>query len=119
MNTSRLRLAVCAAAVLLIALIVFWTMTAPSPPRIAAGAVLALPVAVGTPFLYAGRRRSYAWMTLALAPSLVLALTEVVANPVMRNWAALVLLDVIATFALLIAYLRVTRSSSPPSRTAP
>ena len=53
-------------------------------------------------------------MTLALAPSLVLALTEVVANPVMRNWAALVLTDVIATFALLVGYLRATRSSSLP-----
>lgn len=119
MNAARLRLAACAAAALLIALLVFWTMTALSPPRIAAGAFLALPLAVGVPFLYSGRRRSYAWMTLALAPPLVLSLTEAVANPAMRSWAALVLFDVVATFALLVAYLRVTRSSSLPSRTAP
>jgi uncharacterized membrane protein len=71
-----------------------------------------LPLAVGMPFLYLGHRRAYAWMTLALAPTLVLGLTEVVANPAMRSWAAAVLLAVIAAFALLVAYLRVTRSSS-------
>lgn len=109
---ASLRLGACAATLLLFALVVLWTMLAPSPPRILAGVVLALPLAVGVPFLYAGTRRSYAWMTLGLTPSLVLALTEVVANPAMRSWAALVLLDVIVAFALLIAYLRVTRSSS-------
>lgn len=104
---------------LLVALVVAWTLTAPSPARIVAGGILALPLAVGVPFLFAGRRRSYAWMTLALAPSLVLGLTEVVANPALRRWAAFVLFDVIAAFALLVAYLRATRSSLPTSRTAP
>ena len=113
-----LRLGACAATLLLLALVLWWTMLAPSPPRILAGVVLALPLAVGMPFLYASKRRSYAWMTLGLTPSLVLALTEVVANPAMRSWAALVLLDVIVAFALLVAYLRVTSSSSLPSRTA-
>ena len=50
-------------------------------------------------------------MTLALAPSLVLGLTEVVANPAARSLAALALFNVIVAFALLVAYLRVTRSS--------
>jgi len=98
----------------LCALVVRWIAIAPSTPRVIVGAALALPLAIGIPFLYAGHRRAYAWMTLALTPSLVLALTEVVANPAMRSWAALVLLDVIAAFALLVAYLRVTRSSSLP-----
>ena len=111
---SRLRLAACAAVALLFALIVRWVVIAPSTPRVAVGAALALPILTGIPFLYAGHRRAYAWMTLALAPSLVLGLTEVVANPAMRSWAALVLLAVIAAFGLLVAYLRVTRSSSPP-----
>jgi hypothetical protein len=114
-----LRLGACAVVVLLFALVVRWVLLAPSVPRLVAGAVLGLPLAVGIPFLYAGHRRSYAWMTLALAPSLVLGLTEVVANPAMRTWAALVLLDVLAAFGVLVAYLRATRSSSPPSRTAP
>jgi uncharacterized membrane protein len=116
---TSLRLGACAATSLLFALVLWWTLLAPSPPRILAGAVLALPLAVGVPFVYSGKRRSYAWMTLGLTPALVFALTEVVANPAMRFWAALVLFDVIAAFALLVAYLRVTRSSSLPSQTAP
>jgi uncharacterized membrane protein len=103
---------------LLFALVLWWTLLAPSPPRILAGSILALPLLVGLPFLYAWKRRSYAWMTLGLTPSLVLALTEVIANPAMRPWAALVLFAVIVAFALLVAYLRVTRSSSLPSQTA-
>jgi uncharacterized membrane protein len=116
---ASLRLGACAATLLLFVLVLWWTLISPSPPRILAGSILALPLAIGAPFLYAGRRRSYAWMTLGLTPSLVLALTEVIANPAMRAWAAFVLLDVIVAFALLIAYLRVTRSSSLPSQTAP
>jgi hypothetical protein len=111
---ASLRLGACAATVLLIALVVRWTLIAPTTPRIVAGVVLAGPLAVGLPFLFVGHRRSYAWMTLALAPSLVFALTEVVANPAMRRWAGLVLFDVVAAFALLVAYLRATRSSSRP-----
>jgi uncharacterized membrane protein len=103
---------------LLFMLVVWWTLIAPSPPRILAGAILALPLVIGLPFLYAGKRRSYAWMTLGLTPSLVLALTEVIANPAMRGWAAIVLADVMIAFALLVAYLRATRSSSLPSQTA-
>ena len=115
---SRLRLAACVVVGLLFALVVRWVLIEPSIPRVAFGAALALPILIGLPFLFAGHRRAYAWMTLALAPSLVLGLTEVVANPAMRSWAALVLLVVIAAFAVLVAYLRVTRSSSLPSRMA-
>ena len=114
----QLRLAACAATALLLAPVVHWALIAPTTARFVAGAVLALPLVVGLPFLYSGRRRSYAWMTLALAPSLVLGLTEVVANPAMRSWAALLLFGVLVVFALLIAYLRATRSSSLPSQTA-
>ena len=102
----------------LCALVVRWIVIAPSTPRVVLGAALALPLVVGIPFLYVGYRRAYAWQTLALAPPLVLGLTEVVANPAMRSWAALVLFAVIAAFAVLVAYLRVTRSSSLPSQTA-
>jgi uncharacterized membrane protein len=115
----RLRLVACAVTGLLFALVVYWTLIAPSTSRVVAGAILALPLAVGLPFLYGGKRRSYAWMTLALSPSLVLGLTEVVANPALRSWAAILLFGVIAAFAVLVAYLRATRPSSLPSRTAP
>lgn len=90
-----------------------WTIVAPSTPRLIAAVILGLPLALGVPFLFAGQRRAYAWTTLALAPSLVLGLTEAVANPAMRGWAASLVLGVFVAFALLIAYLRATRSSSP------
>lgn len=113
-----LRLGACATTTLLLALILRWVLLAPSTPRLVAGAILALPLAIGLPFMYAGRRRSYAWLTLALAPSLVLALTEAVANPATRRWAAIVAFDLFTAFALCVAYLRATRSSSLPSQKA-
>lgn len=113
-----LRLGACATTTLLFALILRWVLLAPSTPRVVAGAILALPLAIGLPFMYAGRRRSYAWLTLALAPSLVLALTEAVANPATRRWAAFVAFDLFTAFALCVAYLRATRSSSLPSQKA-
>ena len=115
MNVARsLRLAACAVIVLLLALMARWAIAAPSTTRLVAAAILGLPLVIGIPFLYSGHRRSYAWLTLALAPPLVLGLMEAVANPAMRGWATLVVLDVFAAFALFVAYLRFTRSSSLP-----
>jgi hypothetical protein len=110
----RLRLAAVCATVLVIALILRWVVVAPSTGRIVAGAILALPFAIGAPILYVGRRRAYAWLTLALAPSLVLGLMEAVAVTAMRAWSALFVFVLLATFALFVAYLRATRSSSQP-----
>jgi uncharacterized membrane protein len=115
LNVARwLRLGACTVTSLLLALIAYWALVAPATPRLAAGAILGLPLAIGIPFLYSGNRRSYGWLTLALAPPLVLGLTEAVANPRMRGWAAAVVISVFAAFALLVAYLRATRSSSLP-----
>lgn len=113
-----LRLGACATTALLFVQIARWVLLSPSTPRLVAGAILALPLAIALPFLYAGHRRSYAWLTLALAPSLVLALTEAVANPATRRWAAIVAFDLFTAFALCVAYLRATRSSSLPSQKA-
>lgn len=110
----RLRLAAVAATVLLVVFLLRWTLVAPSTPRILFGAILVLPFAIGAGFLYAGRRRTYAWLTLALAPSLVLGLTEAVVDPTTRVWSTLFVFALLATFALFAAYLRATRSSSPP-----
>lgn len=109
----RLRYAAVGATVLLVLLLLRWTLVAPSTPRIIFGAVLALPFAIGAAFLYAGRRRTYAWLALALAPSLVLGLVEAVVNPTTRAWSTLFVFALLATFALFVAYLRATRSSSP------
>ncbi|HKU15162.1 MAG TPA: DUF2069 domain-containing protein [Steroidobacteraceae bacterium] len=111
---ARLRLAAVLTTVVLLALVLRWVLVAPSIARIVIAAVVGVPVALGAPFLHAGHRRTYIWMTLALAPALILGLTEAVANPASRAWATLLLLDLLATFALLIAYLRATGSSSPP-----
>jgi hypothetical protein len=100
-------------------LIAIWILVAPTTMRIVVGTILALPFALGAPLIYIGHRRSYAWLTLALAAPLALGLTEAVANGAVRGWAITLLLDVLATFLLLVGYLRATRSSSPPSRTAP
>jgi uncharacterized membrane protein len=110
----RLRHAALFATVLLLALIVRWVFVAPSTARIVAGAILALPFAVGAPFLYAGRRRAYAWLTLALAPSLVLGLMEAVAAAATRAWSTLFVFVLLATFVVFVAYLRATRPSSRP-----
>jgi uncharacterized membrane protein len=109
-----LRFAALSATVLVLALIVRWVIVAPSTARIVAGPILALPFALGAPFLYARRRRSYAWLTLALAPPLVLGLMEAVADPVARAWSWLFVFVLLATFVVLVAYLRATRSSSQP-----
>jgi uncharacterized membrane protein len=113
-GARRLRLAACSVIAVLLAIIVRWVVMAPTTARLVAGAVLAVPLAVGLPFLYAGRRRAYAWMTLALSPSLVLGLTEAVANSAMRGWAATFVFVLLAAFVLFVAYLRATRSSSLP-----
>lgn len=115
MNVARrLRLGACIVTALLLVLIVRWTFVAPATPRLVAGVILSLPLALGLPFLYAGHRRSYGWLTLALAPLLVLGLTEAVANPAMRGWAAFLVIGVFLAFAAFVAYLRATRSSSLP-----
>ena len=87
----RLRCAALVAIALLFALLVRWV--------------------VGAPFLYVGHRRSFAWLTLALAPSLVLGLMEAVVDPATRAWSMLFVFVLLATFVLFVAYLRATRSS--------
>lgn len=106
----RLRTAVMVGICGLIVLLILWrAMTGLSAADIVLIAALILPFAIGLPRLRAGNRRTYAWMTLAVTPYLVLAITEAVANPASRGWAALCLVIAFALFVLLIGYLRVTR----------
>jgi uncharacterized membrane protein len=110
----RLRQAALVATVLVVALIVRWVFDAASTARIVAGALLALPFAIGAPFLYFGHRRTYGWLTLALTPPLVLGLMEAVVAPATRVWSTLLVFVLLATFVLFVAYLRATRPSSRP-----
>lgn len=107
----RLRLAVMTLSWSLIVVLIAW--------RVATGfaaadgvliAVLTLPLWIAMPRLLAGHRRTYAWMTLAITPFLVVAITESVANPSARGWAGACLFVAFALFVTLIAYLRATRS---------
>lgn len=103
-----LRRAALAATCVLIALVAGWVAyPAPSGLKIAIGTVLILPLALALRGLHAGNRRTYAWTTLTIVPSLVLASTEAVANAPMQLWAGLCLLSVLTLFALLITYIRV------------
>ena len=75
-------------------------------------AALTLPLLIALPRLLAGHRRTYAWMSLAVTPFLIVAITEAVANPIGRAWAGLCLVVAFLLFVLLIAYLRATRGET-------
>jgi uncharacterized membrane protein len=105
-----LRRAVVVALLVLMVLVAWWCLAG----RVTAGTVLLACVAtsplwLGLSRLIAGKRRTYAWMSLALTPYLVLAITESVANPARRAWAGASLVVTLLLFALIVAYLRVTR----------
>jgi uncharacterized membrane protein len=108
---ARLRIAVIANIAALIFLLIAWRATTGfSVADAVLIAILTLPLAIALPKLLAGNRRTYAWMTLAITPYLVVAITEAVANPASRAWAGLCLMVAFVLFVLLIAYLRVTRA---------
>lgn len=107
---ARVRIAVVSTICMLIAALVTWRVQTGFSIRDAVLiAVLTLPLLIALPRLLAGHRRTYAWMSLAVTPFLIVAITEAVANPAGRVWAALCLLIAFSLFVLLIAYLRVTR----------
>lgn len=107
---ARLRIAVIAnAAVLVYSLIAWRARTGMSAADVVLIAILTMPLVIALPKLLAGNRRTYAWMTLAITPYLVVAMTEAIANPASRFWAGLCLMVALLLFVLLIAYLRVTR----------
>lgn len=86
----------------------------------ALAAIATAPLWMCVPALRAGRRRICALMTLLIVPYLVWALTEAVANPAARAWAAATLFVAFALFVCLIAFLRVSREPpSLPGRRAP
>lgn len=110
---ARARLAVVSTIGILIAALIVWRIrTGFSVGDAVLIVVLTLPLLIALPRLLAGHRRTYAWMTLAVTPFLVVAITEAVANPAGRAWAALCLVVAFLLFVLLIAYLRVTRGQT-------
>ena len=113
MLAQRTRIAVVSALFALIAALIAWRVgTGLSLGDVVLIVVLTLPLVIALPRLLAGHRRTYAWMTLAVTPYLVVAITEAVANPSQRPWAAVCLAIAFVFFVLLIAYLRFTRQQS-------
>lgn len=110
---QRARLAVTwNIAILIVALILWRVQTGFSIGDAVLIVVLTLPLLIAIPRLLSGHRRTYAWMTLAVTPFIIVAITEAVANPAQRVWAGLCLAVAFLLFVLLIAYLRVTRERS-------
>ncbi len=72
--------------------------------------VLLAPLAIAVPGLIARNRRTYAWATLCITPHFIYALTEIVANPAIRELAASILVLSLGLAVALVAYLRLTRA---------
>ena len=83
--------------------------------RVGIAIAVTLPLVAFLPAIVRDRRRGYAALTLCLVPYLVGALTELVANPGARTWAAITLLLAFALFVMAIVYLRLTRRTDAPS----
>jgi uncharacterized membrane protein len=73
-------------------------------------ALLVGPLAIAVPGMLARIRRTYAWATLCITPHFIYALTEIVANPSIRVFAAAILVLSLALVVALVAYLRLTRA---------
>lgn len=65
-----------------------------------------LPLLAPMPGMARGTRRTLRWAPLTLAPSLALALTEILVNPAARTRASVSLALILAAFAAVIATLR-------------
>lgn len=89
--------------------LVRWTLAHPSAGRALAAVLMLLPAILPLRGLLRRVRRTYAWGTLCLVPYIVVGITELIANPRGRYWAAGCLLLSFGAFLAFIAYLRVSR----------
>lgn len=101
---STRRVAV-AAWLLLMLSVAAWNFEAAGIGR-AFAALAFLPLLLPLPGLLGNSSRALRAAPLALAPVLTLAITEIVANPPARPWAALSLALVFVAFAAIIAAIR-------------
>ena len=103
------RLALATLAVVVITVGGAAMLNAPWPGSALLAAVLVLPLLLPLKGLLRGDRRTYAWATLCIAPAFLYAITEAIANSLVRAIAAAILVASLAHFVALVAYLRVTR----------
>ena len=80
--------------------------------------VMLLPLAAPLPGLWRGRRRTYAWATLCVAPYFIYGITEVIANPAVRGTASIILFASLGWFIALVLYLRLSRPAAGASQAA-
>lgn len=118
-RATAIRNAAVATSAVLIAVLLAWSLLpGVTPLRLGIAVAVTLPLVCFLLPLLRHHRRGYAALTLCLVPYLVGSLTELVANPEARGWAASTLLLAFALFVLAILYLRLTRSTAhvePPS----
>ena len=81
-------------------------------------AAMLLPLAAPLPGLWRGRRRTYAWATLCVAPYVIYGITEVIANPAVRGTASIILFASLGWFIALVLYLRLSRPAAGASQAA-
>jgi len=107
-RTAR-RLTLAAALLLGVCVAASTMRSAPWPQNVAWTAGMLLPLLLPLPGLWRGNRRTCAWATLCVAPYFIYGVTEVIANPVVRVTAAMILFAGLAWFASLVYCLRVSR----------
>lgn len=114
---TRVRYCMVGSTALLLAWIAAWIFAGGvSVTRVLVAAIVTVPLWLSLPRLNRGERRTYSWMTLAVVPYLVVAITEIAANPNARGWATGTLLLGFVVFIAAVAYLRLTsagRSNGP------
>ena len=120
------RVTLSALAALSVLVFVWQLWPAPSSNAGIRALLLCIPLLLPLRGLAHGRRYTYRWATLCVLPYLVVGMTEVIANPQQRYWAAAMLALALLLFGALIGFLRVSQraeinSNAPTSaaQTAP
>jgi len=91
----------------LLLLVLAWhAVGVPAAPGPVILSVVTLPLLAPLPGLWAGRRRTYRWAPLTLAPALAWSLTEILANPPARRFAVAASLLAFLSLAAVVAALR-------------
>jgi len=97
----------------LAALIFAWQLwPAPTWNGIVRAALLCVPLALPLPGLVRRNRYTYRWATLCVMPYFIVGVTEAIANPATRLWAAALLLLALGMFAALLGFLRAGRAAA-------
>lgn len=103
---TRARAATLATWSLLLLTLGTWHLAAPAAVAVGLAVLTILPLLAALPGLWRGRRRTYRWASLTLAPAMAWSLTEIVANPADRLIAMAAATLAFAALAALVATLR-------------